>query len=133
MAFSGTIPGMQRSLVIVAVVAAGCGAGAAGGPPPPPAAPALKLVRAAPLEFRGTGFRAGDRVGVVVSVAQIRRVRRVTAAADGSFRVRFDPFLALDVCRGSVVVTATGSRGEKAIYRRQCRPPDPALPSSAPA
>ena len=127
-------------VIALTVAAAGCG-GAAGGPRGEAAdrgeavereAPALKLVRATPLELRGTRFQPGDSVDVTLSVGETRRVRRVTASADGSFRVRFDPFLVLDVCRGSVVVTATGSGGEKAAYRRQCRPPDPALPSNAP-
>ena len=129
-------------VIALTVAAAGCG-GAAGGPRDEAAdrkeaaerreAPALKLVRTAPLELRGTGFRARDRIDIVLSIGELRRVRRVTASADGSFRIRFDPFLALDVCRGNLAVTATGSGGEKAVYRRRCRPPDPALPSDAPA
>ena len=99
----------------------------------PARSPTLTLVRVVPLELRGTRFLAGERVRVTLAVARTRRAREVRADDAGSFTVRFDPFLVLDVCRGQVVVTATGSRSGTAVYRRQCRPPDPALPSGAPA
>jgi hypothetical protein len=88
--------------------------------------PKLSIRGLAPLTVAGERFAARERVTVTVRVAGRRVARRaVTAGARGVFRVRFSPFLAVDPCRGSIVVTAAGTAGSRASVRRPCRPPDP--------
>jgi hypothetical protein len=94
--------------------------------------PALTLLRQAPLELRGSEFSPGERVRVSLSARPVHESRDVVASASGTFRVRFDPLLAVEFCRGTLVVTAVGADGSRAIYERACRTPDPVLPSSAP-
>lgn len=79
-----------------------------------------------PLELRGAHFSPGERVTVTLQLRQLRRARAVSASAAGSFTVRFDPLIAVDPCRGVLVVTAAGSTGTRATYKRICRPPSEA-------
>lgn len=116
---------MRGALLALAAVAALALLGVGPATGSPARAPSLSLVTLAPLELRGAHFVPRERIEVTLSVGRVRREREVRASGSGSFRVRFDPFLAVDVCRGALVVTARGSEGSRAVYRRACRPPDP--------
>jgi hypothetical protein len=93
--------------------------------------PSPKLaVSLAPLTVRGSEFAPRERVRVEVAVGRRPALRRhVRAARDGRFTLRFDVLLAVDPCEGAFVVTASGDRGSRATYRKQCRPPSRRPPS----
>jgi hypothetical protein len=77
--------------------------------------PRLRLLDADPVAFRGTGFKAHERVRVVV-YAGTRAAKRVTAGARGRFVVRFagvDP----NACAG-FGASAVGSEGSRASFKR---------------
>ena len=116
---------MRAGLLGLAVLLAAALIAASPSPASRADGPSLTLVRLVPLELRGARFVARERVRVALSVGRVHRSREVRASSTGSFRVRFDPFLAVDVCRGALVVTARGSEGSRAVYRRACRPPHP--------
>jgi hypothetical protein len=83
---------------------------AAGAATPPPT---LKARGHNPLVVSGTGFRAAERVTVIVRTSALY-VRRVTAGAQGGFTARFD-----GVHYAPCVpyrVTATGAKGSRAVY-----------------
>lgn len=83
-------------------------------------APALRLVDTAPVTVRGTGFAGLERVAVALTRNGRTTVRRTRATRRGSFTVRFG-LLAVEPCRGTLVVRATGARGSRATLRRVCR------------
>lgn len=85
-------------------------------------APALRLVDTAPVVLRGTGFAGLERVTVALTRNGRSTIRRVRATRRGSFTVGFG-LLALEPCRGAIVVRATGGRGSRAVLRRECRAP----------
>jgi hypothetical protein len=89
------------------------------------AAPSLRLVSQTPLTLRGTGFRPEERVRVTLTVRVLRAARTLRADALGRFTYRPARLIALDPCRGTIVVKAVGlsSRGH-ATWKRECRPPD---------
>lgn len=86
--------------------------------------PRLELVRPVPLTLSGSGFKGEERVVLTLRVGARRAVTlRVRASGAGRFRASFGLFVATDPCEGSLVVTATGSRGSRQTWRRVCRPP----------
>jgi hypothetical protein len=77
--------------------------------------PRLRLLDADPVAFRGTGFKAHERVRVVV-YAGSRTTKRVAAGVRGGFVVRFagvDP----NACAG-FGASAVGSEGSRATFKR---------------
>jgi hypothetical protein len=89
-------------------------------------APTLRLVQLTPLTLRGSGFGTRERVRITVSFRRIRAARTVGADQRGRFTFRYTTLLALEPCRGTLVVTAVGtSSGRRATFKRPCRPPDP--------
>ena len=77
--------------------------------------PALRLLDASPLAFRGTGFKAHEHVRVSV-YAGSRATKRTTAGLRGRFTIRFvglDP----NACTGFSAV-AIGSEGSRASFKR---------------
>jgi hypothetical protein len=90
------------------------------------AVPSLRLVEFAPLTLRGSGFSTGERVRVSVAVRRLRDARTLRTDGSGRFTFRYSTLVALDPCRGTIVVTAVGaSSGRTATWKRECRPPDP--------
>lgn len=90
--------------VVVALLLAGLGA-----------KPALRPLDLDPLTLRGTAFKSGERVKVLVSAPGFARARLVRADARGRFRVSF----AVSPGRCDfVVVQAIGVRGSRATFRR---------------
>ena len=86
--------------------------------------PDLRVLRTAPLTVAGTGFVARERVRLTLRVGHRKPVSlRVRATRNGGFRAAFDLLLAVEPCEGSLVLTATGSRGSTASWKRTCRPP----------
>lgn len=86
--------------------------------------PELRVVRDTPLTVAGSGFAAGERVRLTLRTGRARAfVRNAQAGSEGRFRTAFPLLVALDPCRGTIVVTATGSRGGTATWKRACRPP----------
>ena len=85
--------------------------------------PRLRLLDADPVAFRGLGFKAHERVRVVV-YAGTRAAKRTTAGIRGGVVVRFtglDP----NACAG-VGASAVGSMGSRATFKRapgQCPAP----------
>jgi hypothetical protein len=91
--------------------------------------PTLRITSLAPVSVVGTGFAVRERVSVRLTVAGRRAAtRRTIADGRGAFRVRFVRVFAASVCRGSIVVSASGAKGHQATARRRCRPPDPQAP-----
>ena len=112
---------MRRALtpiavVVTAVVVAGSSSGGA-------ARASLQLLQGKPLVVRGAGFRAAEKVRVTV-YAKVGRVKRATAASDGTFRSTFRD-VALSRCE-RVRVVAVGNRGSRAELKR------PQLPGCLP-
>ena len=77
--------------------------------------PALRLVDTSPVAFRGTGFKAHERVRVSV-YAGTRATRRTTAGLRGGFTVRFAG-LNPSACAGFSAV-AVGNKGSRASFKR---------------
>ena len=84
----------------------------------------LRIVDRTPVTVRGAGFRAGERVSVVLR-AKRRYVRTVRAGAGGSFVMRFA--LYADLCT-AFNLRAAGNSGAVAYIARklppQCAPLD---------
>lgn len=76
------------------------------------------------LAVSGKGFKAGEKISVIVFHSGVRVVRRVTATAKGAFRFRV-PMAVVDECLYSYV-SAKGDKGSKASARNMpapCGPP----------
>jgi hypothetical protein len=75
----------------------------------------LRLAASHPVTLRGSRFLSGERVTVTASSQGRSRAKSVTAAASGTFLVRFTgmPF---DRCEGFLAV-ARGARGSVAVYK----------------
>ena len=85
--------------------------------------PALRLIDGQPLTLRGTGFRDGEHVRVVVT-ADTRATKFATASTRGAFVVNF-PGENVNACAG-FSATAIGSDGSRAHFKRspgQCPAP----------
>lgn len=78
--------------------------------------PSVSLVDEAPLVVAGRGFKAGERVKVVVSVARGEYRKMVSASSRGRFTVRF---ASADASCGPVYVAAVGKEGSRASLRRR--------------
>ena len=110
---------------VVAFVA--CGAfvlGAASAEGSADRAPSLRLVDVAPVTFQGAGFARLEQVRVALTRNGRTTARRARSSRAGTFRISFG-LLALDPCRGAIVVRATGGLGSRATYRRACTAPRP--------
>jgi hypothetical protein len=92
------------ALVIAAFVAGGTSA----------SKPALRPLDLDPLTLRGTSFKAGERVKLLLSAPPAVRSKVVRAGGRGRFRVVFA--LKAGRCE-SIVVQAIGSRGSRATFR----------------
>jgi hypothetical protein len=77
--------------------------------------PRLRLLDADPVAFRGTGFKAHERVRVSV-YAGGRATKRVEAGSRGRFLVRF-PALDPNACSG-FWASAIGNEGSRASFKR---------------
>ena len=75
-----------------------------------------------PFTVRGSGFRAGERVALVVR-AHNRLAKTVTAGSRGRFRARM-PRVRLGTC-GAFIVRASGSMGGRAVLRVMPECPQP--------
>jgi hypothetical protein len=80
------------------------------------AAPTLRLLKTHPVAVRATGFHSGEAVRITVQAGQ--RVTRSSTRAndDGRFTATVKG-TAAPAC-ASLVVTATGADGSRAVYRR---------------
>jgi hypothetical protein len=86
--------------------------------------PELRIVDRTPLTVAGTSFAARERVTLTLRTGRARAITRAARAdARGAFRAGFDLLVAVEPCRGALVVTAAGSRGSRATVRHGCRPP----------
>lgn len=74
----------------------------------------LRIADVAPFVVRGSGFRAKERVRIVLKVKQ-RHVKTVLATRTGTFRVRFVG-VSMRACEG-YLVRAVGSKGSRAYVR----------------
>jgi hypothetical protein len=79
------------------------------------ARPALRLMDASPVAFRGTGFKPHERVRVSV-YAGGRAAKRVEAGVRGGFVVRFSS-LDPNACSGFSAL-AIGNEGSRASFKR---------------
>jgi hypothetical protein len=77
--------------------------------------PALRPLDLDPLTLRGTAFKPGERVKLLLSAPPVSRTKAVRAGELGRFRVVFA--IAPGRC-DAVVVQAIGSRGSRATFRR---------------
>jgi hypothetical protein len=114
----------MRRLLVVLTISASL-AVLASATPGAAAAPTLRPVSLAPLSMRGTGFQPRERVRVTLTTRALVRRTTLRAGAAGSFTYRAGLLLAVDPCRGTIVVSALGlSSGRRAAWKRVCRPPD---------
>ena len=77
--------------------------------------PALRLMDASPVAFRGVGFKPHERVRVSVYAGE-RATKRAVAGVRGRFVVRFsnlDP----NACSGFSAI-AVGNEGSRASFKR---------------
>jgi hypothetical protein len=111
-----------RTIVIGTVVAAALAFVVAGlaAASRPVRQPALSLVKPVPLQVRGTGFHARERVRVVAVVARTSVTKWVRASSHGSFAMALK--LEAGHCSGLRVI-AVGNAGSRATLMR---PPLPA-------
>jgi hypothetical protein len=79
------------------------------------AKPALRPVDLDPLTLSATGFRANERVKLLLSAPPVSSTRTVRAGVRGRFRVVFR--IGVGRC-DSVVVQAIGARGSRATFHR---------------
>jgi hypothetical protein len=120
-----------RSLAIAAVGVVLLGAAWSRGPDGA-SRPTLRLVKSTPVTVAGSGFQAREHVRLALRAGRWRpNVRNVQATQSGSFRAAFDLLVAIEPCEGSLLITATGSRGSSASWKRACRPPSRRPPSVA--
>jgi hypothetical protein len=120
---SATIIPMKRGLIclLVLVLALPALATAAA-----PTSPSLRLLAASPLTLQGSGFRAGESVRVRLSVRTLAETRTLRSDQGGRFTFRHSGLLAVDPCRGTIVVSAVGAAsGRSAMWKRACRPAHP--------
>lgn len=82
------------------------------------ATPSLRVAELAPLEVRGAGFVAREKIRVVLVLHGARYARTVVATAGGRFVARFAR--SLDPCADHLV-RAIGRLGSRAVAR--ARPP----------
>ena len=82
----------------------------------PTGKPVLSLRSEAPLVVGGHGFRAGERVAVVVSAAGSAFRKSATAGRKGRFSIRFS---GVDASCGPLYVQARGDDGSRAGLRRR--------------
>ncbi len=80
------------------------------------AAPALRLIKTNPVEVRATGFHSSERVRITVRAGH--SLTRSSARADGSGRFTAAVRTAVAPACASLVVTATGADGSRAVFRR---------------
>src|SRR3954470_9815307 len=80
------------------------------------AAPALRVMRTNPVAVKATGFHARESVRITVKAG--RRVTRSTTRADDHGRFAATVPGAVASACVSLAVTATGSDGSHAAYRR---------------
>jgi hypothetical protein len=85
----------------------------------------LELVGTHPVAVHGTGFRAYERIRVVLVRPSGVMRRRTRAGTGGRFTKRF-PAVAIDRC-DSISISATGQAGSRATLLRRaprgCPPP----------
>jgi hypothetical protein len=113
---------MGRPFLVLAFVVALAAAVSAA--PMEAAVPTLRPLNLALLTMRGTGFQPRERVRVTLSArANVWRTT-LRAGAAGRFTYRPEDLVAVDPCRGTIVVTALGlSSGRRATWKHVCRPP----------
>jgi hypothetical protein len=92
--------------VLAVASSAASGLGATG-----QARPVLAVADTSPFEIRGTGFRPGERVQVLLGVNGSRYGRSTVAARDGAFRASFRA--TLGPC-GRFTLRAFGSQSSRA-------------------
>ena len=80
------------------------------------AAPALKLLKTNPVEVRASGFRSGEAVQLRVRAGHA--TTRSSARADGHGVFVATVRGAVAPRCDSLVITATGSDGSRAVFRR---------------
>jgi hypothetical protein len=76
---------------------------------------ALSLVKPVPLQGRGTGFHARERVRVVAIAAPASATKRMRASSRGSFTAAFK--FGASHCSGLRVI-AVGNAGSRATLKR---------------
>jgi hypothetical protein len=86
----------------------------------------LRITADDPIHVLGLHFRARETVHLTVAYASVRKERTVHTSRLGAFGTSFDATTPLDPCNDTLVVTATGSRGDAAtakVMPRACPPP----------
>jgi hypothetical protein len=101
-------------LVFAALTAAGC-ASAEGGSTAASRRASIAATATPPLAVRGTSFEPREHVTVTVRATGWSR-KQVVAGSHGAFTVRFQS-LDPSACAG-LSITAVGSRGSRAYYKR---------------
>jgi hypothetical protein len=81
----------------------------------------LKIVGTHPLELRGDGFVANEKVALRVSLGAKTYKRTLRASAGGRFTSRFES-LVLDRCSKRLAVRAVGAKGDAAEFELQTLP-----------
>jgi hypothetical protein len=76
----------------------------------------VRLVSAAPIVIRGSGFQSHERVAVTVRSGATRLLLRVSSTSNGAFTARFVRRLRVAPCEG-IAVSAVGALGDKAAWK----------------
>lgn len=118
------------AILIVALAAGTAAAGAGAGAMQKRALPtkaSLRVTSNAPLTLRGRGFRAKEKVRVVVRISGAKTVSFARTTRAGAFTLQFVGTVPYDPCNADFVATAVGVRGDSAVLKlpqRAC-PPSP--------
>ena len=84
--------------------------------------PSLRPTQLGAPAFVGERFAPLDLVKVTLTMGGRTFTRTVRASRTGAFTVRFD-LVAVEPCRGAVLVTAVDAAGATVRWKRLCRPP----------
>jgi hypothetical protein len=95
--------------------------------------PSLRFTDLAPVEVKGARFLPGEQVRVVLRAGEAKRVRVVRVSSGGIFTVGFGTLLRKDRCSGDITIVATGTKGNRAVYKlpvMACIPESPTRQSA---
>jgi len=89
--------------------------------------PSVRFTALIPVKVQGSHFISSERVLVTVHAGKTTLARSVLASQSGGFLINFGVIPARDRCSGSVSITATGRRGDQAVFKL----PQMACPTAA--
>ena len=81
----------------------------------------VRIASTNPLELRGEGFKANQRVALHMELGAKVYERRVQTSAQGKFAMKYEN-LVLDRCSKRLAIKAVGARGDRVEWELQTLP-----------